>query len=55
VARNAVNFAYEVSYLQRSVTCRDILRHGTDGLTSPPKEVVVWTFIAIINVKHTNH
>jgi hypothetical protein len=40
----AVNFAYEVAYLfhtpQGSLTRRKMVRHVTDGFTSPPKEVV---------------
>jgi hypothetical protein len=27
---------------QGSLTCRKISRHGTDGFTSPAKEVVLW-------------
>jgi hypothetical protein len=30
-------------------TSRKILRHGADGITSPPKEGVLWTFIALKN------
>jgi hypothetical protein len=30
-----------------SLTCRKILRHETDGFTSPPKEVVIRIFIAL--------
>jgi hypothetical protein len=38
-----VNFVYQVSrsYSYGSLSCRKILRHGTDGFTSPPKEVVL--------------
>jgi hypothetical protein len=45
------NFAYEVplSYSQGFLTCRKLLRHGTDDFTSPPKEVVLRTFIALKN------
>jgi hypothetical protein len=32
-----------------SLTCRKILRHGTDGLTSSPKEGVLRIFIALKN------
>jgi hypothetical protein len=41
-----MNFAYEVflSYLYHSLTCRKILRQGTNGFTSTLKEVMVWTF-----------
>jgi hypothetical protein len=46
-----VNFGYEVSVLHSAgfLTCRKILRHGTDGFTSPPKEVELQIFIAIKN------
>jgi hypothetical protein len=46
-----VNFAYEYlfSCLLDSLTCRKILRHGTDGFTSPATEVVVRIVIAIKN------
>jgi hypothetical protein len=37
------------SYLQWYLTCRKIIRHGVDGFTSPPKELVLRIFIAIIN------
>jgi hypothetical protein len=30
-----------------SVTCCRTLRHGTDGFTSPPKEVALWICIAL--------
>jgi hypothetical protein len=30
-----------LSYSWGSLTCRKLLRHGTDGFTSPPKEVVL--------------
>jgi hypothetical protein len=29
------------------LTCRKILRHGADGCTSPPKEVMLQIFIAL--------
>jgi hypothetical protein len=32
---------------QGSLTCHKILRHGTDGFTSPPKEVVLQIFIVL--------
>jgi hypothetical protein len=51
-----------------SLTCRKILRHGSSGFTSHPKEVVLRIFIALKNTspwlsfkvfvssgKHTNH
>jgi hypothetical protein len=31
---------------KRSLTCCKILRHGTSGFTSHPKEDVLWIFIA---------
>jgi hypothetical protein len=34
-------------YLKGSLTCRKILRHGTSGFTSHPKEGVLRIFIAI--------
>jgi hypothetical protein len=42
---------YEVSFFHiwnGSLTCRKILRHGVEGFTSPPKEVVR-IFIALKN------
>jgi hypothetical protein len=68
--RRSENFAYQfLKYLKRSLTCRRILRHGTSGLTSHPKEDVLRIFIALkshrfgrvepatigSSVKHTNH
>jgi hypothetical protein len=38
-----------LSYLKGSLTCRKVLRHGANGYTSPPKEVVVQIFIALKN------
>jgi hypothetical protein len=32
-----------------SLTCRKILRHGTDGFSSPPKEGVLRVFVALKN------
>jgi hypothetical protein len=32
-----------------SLICRKILRHATDGFTSPPKEVALRIFIALKN------
>jgi hypothetical protein len=55
---------------KRSLTCRKILRHGTSGFTSHPKEGVLRIFIALKKFialdglepatigssgKHTNH
>jgi hypothetical protein len=34
---------------KRSLTCRKILRHGTSGFTSHPKEGVLWIIIALKN------
>jgi hypothetical protein len=36
-----------VSYFKGTLKYRQILRHGTDGFTSPPKEVVIRIFIAL--------
>jgi hypothetical protein len=48
--RRSENFAYQyLKYLRRSLTCRKILRHGTSGFTSHPKEGVLWIFIALKN------
>jgi hypothetical protein len=38
---------YLLSYLYGSLTCRNILRHGTVGFTSPPHDVVLRTIIAL--------
>jgi hypothetical protein len=38
-----------LSCLKGPLTCRKILRYGADGFTSPPKEVVLRTFIALKN------
>jgi hypothetical protein len=35
--------------LKASLTCRKILRHGADGFISPPREGVLWIFIALEN------
>jgi hypothetical protein len=32
-----------------SLTCHKILRHGANGFTSPPKEGMLWIFIALKN------
>jgi hypothetical protein len=31
------------------ITCRNFLRHRVDGFTVPPKELVLWIFIALRN------
>jgi hypothetical protein len=36
-------------YLKGSLTCREILRHGTPGFTSHPKKGVLLIFIALKN------
>jgi hypothetical protein len=44
------NFACQyVKYLKGALTCRKILRHGTSGFTSHPKEGVLRIFIALKN------
>jgi hypothetical protein len=40
---------YFYSYLQLIFAFRKILRHGAFGFTSPPKEIVLRTFIALKN------
>jgi hypothetical protein len=52
VKNEPLNFAHEVSlsYSKDSLTCRKILRHVTDGFTSPLKEVVLRGFIALTNL-----
>jgi hypothetical protein len=47
--KQQTNFTYEISlsYPQCSLTFRKILRYGTDGFNSPPKEVVLWIFIGL--------
>jgi hypothetical protein len=48
--RKSDNFSYQyLKYLKGSLTCRKILRHGTSGFTSHPKEGVLRIFIAVIN------
>jgi hypothetical protein len=45
-----LNFAYEASFHARKVLLHAInVRHGTDGFTSPPKEVVLRIFITLKN------
>jgi hypothetical protein len=40
--RRSENFAYQyLKYLKESLTCHKILRHGTSGFTSHPKEGVL--------------
>jgi hypothetical protein len=46
--RRSENFAY-LKYLKGSLTCRKILRHGTYGFTSHPKEGVLRIFIVCKN------
>jgi hypothetical protein len=47
--RRSENFTYQyVKYLKGSLTCPHILRHGASGVTSHPKEGVLWIFIALI-------
>jgi hypothetical protein len=47
----ALDFAYEVSLITPVgfFNTRKILRHYTEGFTSPPKEVALRIFIAIKN------
>jgi hypothetical protein len=46
----ALVFSNEVPHTtQYSLTCRKILRHGTDGFTSSTKEVVLRICIALKN------
>jgi hypothetical protein len=48
--RRSLNFAYQYPrYVNRSFKCRKILRHGTSGFTSHPKEGVLRIFIALKN------
>jgi hypothetical protein len=45
--RRSENLAYQLlRYVNGSFTCRKILRHGTSGFTSHPKEGVLRIFIA---------
>jgi hypothetical protein len=48
----SLNFAGEVylSYSTGIFTCRKILRHGDNGFTPRPKEVMIWIFIALKNL-----
>jgi hypothetical protein len=39
-----------LSYLKGSLILRKILRHKTDCFISPPKEIVLWIFIALKNL-----
>jgi hypothetical protein len=46
--RRSENFAYQyLKYINRSLTRRNILRHGTSLFTSHPKEGVLRIFIAL--------
>jgi hypothetical protein len=48
--RRSENFAYQyLKYLKGSLTCRKIMRNGTSGFTSQPKEVALRIFIALKN------
>jgi hypothetical protein len=48
--RRSENFAYQyLKYLKGSLTCRKILRHGTFGFTSHPKEGELLISIALKN------
>jgi hypothetical protein len=48
--RRSGNFAYQyLKYLKGSLARRKILRHGTSGFTSHPKEGVPRIFIILIN------
>jgi hypothetical protein len=48
--RRSENFGHQyLKYLKGSLTFCKILRHGTSGFTSQPKENVLWIFIAIKN------
>jgi hypothetical protein len=49
--RRSDTFAYQyLQCLNRPLTCRKILRHGTSGFTSHPKEGVLRIFIALKNL-----
>jgi hypothetical protein len=51
--RRSENFAYQyLKYLKGSLTRRKILRHGTSGFTSHPKECVLRIFIVLKNPSH---
>jgi hypothetical protein len=46
--RRSENFTYQhLKYLKGSLTCRKILRHGTSGFTSHPKEGLLRICIAL--------
>jgi hypothetical protein len=48
--RRNENFAYQyLKYVKGSSTCRKILRHGTSGFSSHPKEGVLRIFIVLNN------
>jgi hypothetical protein len=38
--------------IRRYLTCREILRYGAGGLSSPPKEDVLWIFVVLKNPSH---
>jgi hypothetical protein len=49
--RRSANFAYQyLKYLKGPLTCRKVLRHGTFGFTSHPKEDVLRICIASKNL-----
>jgi hypothetical protein len=52
LAMEMMNFALQsISFhtSKGSLKCRKILQHGADGFTDPPKEGVLWIFIALKN------
>jgi hypothetical protein len=51
LAKEIITFAFRsvFSYFVCSLSYRKILRHGSDGFTFPPKEVVLRIFIAVKN------
>jgi hypothetical protein len=51
-----MNLDYEISlsYFDWFFNIRKILRYGADGFTSPPKEGVLRTFIALGRVEPAN-
>jgi hypothetical protein len=53
LAKDKINVALRCIFVQTSrasITCRKILRHGTDVFTSPLKEGVLRIFIALDRV-----
>jgi hypothetical protein len=52
-----MNLAFEASLFTLRIDfygCLKILRHGADGFTSPPKEIVLRVFIALKNPSGLN-